>query len=61
MAKVIKIKKPSMRVTHKDCGALIEFYPNEIKSFVHYDYGGGSDMVYYIVCPNCGKNVEVKN
>jgi hypothetical protein len=50
-----------LRVTHKDCGALIEFYPNEIKSFVHYDYGGGSDMVYYIVCPNCGKNVEVKN
>lgn len=58
-AKVVKIDKKKMkRVTHSDCGAVVEYFQNEVQSFIHYDYGGGSDVVYYIVCPNCGKQIQ---
>lgn len=59
MAKVVKIdKKQQKRRTHKECGAVVEYFENEVQSFVHHDYGGGSDVVYYIVCPNCGKQIQ---
>jgi hypothetical protein len=59
MAKVVKIDKKKMkRVTHNSCGAVVEYFENEVQSFVHHDYGGGSDMVYYIICPNCGKQIQ---
>ncbi len=58
-AKVVKIDKKKMKmVTHSDCGAVVEYFPNEVQSFIHHDYGGGSDMVYYIICPNCGKQIQ---
>lgn len=61
MPRLIKIdKEQEKQITHKDCGAVIAYFQNEVQSFRHYDYGGGSDMVYYIICPNCGKRVEVK-
>jgi hypothetical protein len=60
MAKVIKIdKKKAKRVTHGECGAVVEYFQNEVQSYTHYDYGGGSDQVYYIPCPNCGCNIKV--
>lgn len=59
MAKVVKIDKTKMkRVTHSSCGAVVEYFENEVQSFIRTDYGGGSDMVYYIVCPNCGKQIQ---
>jgi hypothetical protein len=60
MSRVIKIEKElELKTKHKDCGAKIGYYPNEVKSYVYEDYGGGSEVVYYIDCPNCGKKVEV--
>lgn len=47
-------------VTHRDCGAIIRYYDGERKEAVHYDYGGGSDVVRWIVCPKCGNEVYVK-
>jgi len=59
MAKVVRIDKTKMkRVTHSSCGAVVEYFENEVQSFIRTDYGGGSDMVYYIVCPNCGKQIQ---
>lgn len=56
MAKVISIDpKCAKRVTHTECGAIIEYFANEIEIKVHYDYGGGSDTYAYLTCPNCGK------
>ena len=61
MPRLIEIDKSvEKRVTHRDCGAVIGYYQNEVKDAIHEDYGGGSEKWYYIVCPNCGKKVEVK-
>lgn len=62
MARLIRIRQEEeKRTVHKDCGAEIGYYLNELKEAIHYDYGGGSEVWYYIICPNCGKKVEVKN
>ena len=59
MAKVIRIdKKKAKRRTHNECGAVVEYFESEVQSFTHHDYGGGSDLVYYIVCPHCGKQIQ---
>lgn len=60
MARVIEVNTPGAErvIVHKECGAKVGYYPIEIKSFVQYDYGGGSDNVYYIICPNCGKQIQ---
>lgn len=43
-----------------NCGVTLQYVPNDVKKYVHHDYGGGSDMVYYIDCPACSKQVNVK-
>lgn len=61
MARLIKIsKEEEKRVTHKECGAVIGYYKSEIQETVYHDYGGGSELIYFIICPNCGKRIEVK-
>jgi len=59
MAKVIGFdKKQKKRKTCKNCSAIVEYTNQEVQSFVHHDYGGGSDTIYYIVCPNCGQQIQ---
>lgn len=41
------------------CGALLEVNGSDIRTNVHYDYGGGSDRYYYFVCPVCGVKTEI--
>jgi len=60
MAKVVKIKDPELQVTHKDCGAVIAYYPNELEEYNHQYYDGSSDLEYFLKCPNCGKKFKVK-
>jgi len=61
MAKVIGFDDSAKKkATCRQCSAIVEYVPNEVKSFVSHDYGGGSDSVYYIVCPNCGEDLTVK-
>ena len=56
MAKVIRIdEKKAKRVTHSECGAVIEYYEVELEYKWHSDYGGGSDRYAYLTCPNCKK------
>ena len=43
----------------KPCGALLEANQLDVVSAIHYDYGGGSDTYYYVVCPICGCKTEV--
>ena len=43
----------------KGCGALLEVNGLDIKSGIHYDYVGDSDIYYYIICPICGARTEV--
>jgi len=62
MPRLIKIDdNQEKEVTHKECGAVIGYFQNEVKKgHVHEDYGGGREQMYYIVCPNCGEKVYVK-
>lgn len=60
MARVIEILPSEERtIIHRECGAKIGYYLNEIQSTTYTDYGGGRDTYYYINCPNCGKPIEV--
>jgi hypothetical protein len=60
MAKVIKIDETkALRRTHNDCGAVIEYFPNEVDSKVEDEpYGGGTDVYHYLTCPNCGRKMR---
>ena len=55
-----KDNKINKRATCGECSSIIEYVPIEMKSYVHHDYGGGSDTIYYIDCPQCGNKVTVK-
>lgn len=46
-----------LREICKACGAIIEFYPNEVKCqrFSTSDY----DPNYYIICPGCKKRITL--
>lgn len=43
-----------------NCGVELSYVPNDVLSYVHRDYGGGSDTYYYIPCPSCAEKVSVK-
>ena len=47
------------KVTCRECTAIIEYTRSEVEDYVSHDYGGGSDTVYYIKCPNCSKQINV--
>ena len=57
MAKVVRIDKTKMKqMTHSECGAVIEYFENEVVSKNEPEpYGGGSDLYHYLQCPNCKK------
>lgn len=60
MARVIEILKSEEKtIVHKSCGAKIGYYQIEVKNKVVHDYGGGSDTVYYLTCPNCGTEIVI--
>lgn len=60
MARLIEILPSEEKiVVHRDCGAKIGYYLNEVQSRTYSDYGGGTDTYYWIICPHCGKEVEV--
>lgn len=59
MAKVIGLDPKLLRqCSCRQCASIVEYALNEVKSFVHNDYGGGSDVVYYILCPGCGQQIQ---
>jgi hypothetical protein len=44
--------------TCRNCASRLRYTRSEVQSFRHTDYGGGTDIVHYIVCPGCGKQVQ---
>lgn len=48
------------KCTCKNCTAIVEYIPSERKMKSIMDYGGFTDSYYVIVCPGCGKDIEVK-
>lgn len=46
------------QITHRECAAVIEYAPSEIRTlWSSTDYGGGPDGAKGFTCPNCGENV----
>jgi len=48
------------QVICRNCGAKLEYVPNDVKSKSVSDYGGGSDTYYWIDCPQCSNQVNVR-
>jgi len=48
------------QVICRNCGATLEYTPNDVQSKYVKDYGGGGDMERTITCPPCGKPVHVR-
>lgn len=61
MAKVVGFDTSVLRkVTHRDCGAMVEFSQNEVQS-QRVSCMGDVDTEYYIFCPNCGQKIWVSH
>jgi ribosomal protein S27E len=43
-----------------NCGATLAYTPADVQSKVVADYGGGSDVVKTIHCPQCEHNQSVR-
>lgn len=59
MPKVIGRAKP-LKVTHKHCGSIIEYYPIDIEKKYVDDARCGGETYYWVVCPKCSKHVYVE-
>jgi predicted RNA-binding Zn-ribbon protein involved in translation (DUF1610 family) len=61
--KIISVKPAKSvvkRVVCKDCGAKIEYTPNDVITlWSSRDYGGGPDGATGFKCPNCSKNIII--
>lgn len=43
----------------RNCGATLEYVPQDIESRIYSDYGGGKDNFKHIRCPKCSEEVGV--
>lgn len=63
MAVKIISKEPDKSVVKrficKNCGATLEYTPNDVEYKSYQDYGGGSDTYAEFICPNCGKKLQI--
>lgn len=44
-----------------NCGATLEYVPNDVKERHGTDYTGGPDGEQYIDCPNCEKRAIIRS
>lgn len=59
MAKVVgRDERATRRVTCRECAAIVEYVPGEVRTlWSGTDYGGGSDGAKGFACPNCSQNI----
>lgn len=53
-------EKAVKRVTCHRCGSILEYLLVDVKNRVHTDYSGTSETLYWIDCPQCQSQIEVK-
>jgi hypothetical protein len=62
MAKVVGRDETAVkRVTCRQCAAIVEYTPHEVKAVHGTDYGGGPDGQEWVDCPNCGKRAVIRS
>lgn len=44
----------------RNCGVTLSYVPADVLHETHNDYRGGSDLIHYIGCLKCSKQVTVK-
>jgi hypothetical protein len=49
------------RITCKNCGARLEYAPNDVKECHGHDLGGGPDGQEWVSCPNCKKRAIIRS
>lgn len=59
MVKIVEPPKSMKTICHR-CRATLEYDMTEVKNKTEEDYTGGKGTVYFIVCPACNKNTNVK-
>jgi hypothetical protein len=60
--KIIKLKphrEVAKQIVCRECGATLEYVPNDVKSYHGTDYGGGPDGCTWVNCPNCKKRAII--
>jgi hypothetical protein len=40
------------------CGVRLEYVPTDVLQHIVTDYISNSDIIQYIICPNCGNEVR---
>lgn len=60
MPRVIRIEEPRDKQAKCQCGAVVGYHPDEVKSRHGTDYGGGPDGEEWIVCPNCNRQITLR-
>lgn len=62
MAKVVGEDPTAvLRITHGNCGRVIEYTQSEVRNlWSGKDYGGGPDGADGFRCPHCGENIITK-
>ena len=58
--KVVGQDKPR-KITCRDCGAILEYEKRDVERKTIQDYGGGSDEVEFIRCPQCKARVDIRS
>lgn len=49
------------QIVCKECGATLEYVPNDVKSYHGRDISGGPDGYAWIDCPNCSKKAIIRS
>lgn len=61
MPKLIGIDQShARRATHRECGAIIEYFETEVTVKTGRDIDGCGYTQLWICCPNCGKQFCVR-
>lgn len=61
MVKVIKHGNEKREITCKECGALLNYVPSDVKRLEYREglYGAVVGEKRYIVCPDCSSDVII--
>ncbi len=61
MKKIGQDETIKLRATCPQCGAKLEFYPNEVKTQILYDMTEYAGSYRYVICPvPCKTQIELK-
>lgn len=58
--KVGQDKKKQRKATCNNCGAILQFYPKDVKTQSFYSFGEYDGSYNYVGCPQCKQQVKVK-